>query len=86
MNALNKLGSRTKVILSWVSGHEGHQEETVCRLYQEEEAAAVNMLCNCTALAGIWFSEMDSEYPETNTYVKGSLTKLLALVKKAKLM
>ncbi|GJQ81271.1 hypothetical protein Trydic_g20488 [Trypoxylus dichotomus] len=53
--------------------------ETVCRFFQSVEKTGVHML------AGIQLTEVDSQYPKPESHVEGSLTRLLDLVRKAKL-
>lgn len=83
-----------KAIVSLLTGHcrlnkhmstIGLADQATCRFCRSEDETAIHILCHCDALARTRFQQMGYENPEAESYTTDSLSKLLGLVKKARL-
>ncbi|XP_074042654.1 uncharacterized protein [Leptinotarsa decemlineata] len=63
----------------------GTTESAQCRLCQEEEETALQVLCECEAIARLRHASCGEEKPEAASYMKVSVSRLWSLIKEIKL-
>lgn len=92
---LNKNRETVRKITSMLTGHcklkkhmntIGLSEDNHCRFCDKEPETPYHILCKCQALCELRLKTVGKEFPEAKSYTEQSLTKLLHMLTRTKLM
>jgi hypothetical protein len=63
----------------------GLSDDDLCRFCHLEEETAEHILCQCDSLANVRFFALGEENPPANSYMEGTVSKLLDFIKRVRL-